>query len=148
MPGETTPERSARRWFPFLGPKGNPAGKYGTQDTAPPEGAGRAASREAPAPARQWPLLTVLGGTAAGLVVLAADAARVGTLIIGLALIAGAVLRWTLPSVGMLAVRSRFTDMITYGALGTVIVLLTMLAQPDPWLEIPWLEDVFHLMVR
>lgn len=148
MAGESTPERPARRRFPFFGSGSDPAGNYGTRDTARPEGGGRAAPREAPAPARQWPLLTVLGGTAAGLVVLAADAARVGTLLIGLALIAGAVLRWTLPSVGMLAVRSRFTDMVTYGVLGTVIVLLSMMAQPKPWLEIPWLEDVFHLMVR
>ncbi|MEU6082251.1 DUF3017 domain-containing protein [Streptomyces sp. NPDC047108] len=119
-----------------------------TRDTARPEGGGRAAPGDAPAPARQWPLLAVLGGTATGLLVVAADAARIGTLIIGLALIAGAVLRRVLPSVGMLAVRSRFTDMVTYGTLGVVIVLLAMMIQPDPWLEMPWLQDLIRAVVR
>ncbi|MEU9855952.1 hypothetical protein AB0E19_22000, partial [Streptomyces sp. NPDC047974] len=32
-----------------------------TTDTARPEGGGRAAGGDAPAPARQWPLLLVLG---------------------------------------------------------------------------------------
>ncbi|MEV6318374.1 DUF3017 domain-containing protein [Streptomyces sp. NPDC051776] len=119
-----------------------------TRDTARPEGGGRAAPGDAPAPARQWPLLAVLGGTAAGLLVVAADAARIGTLIIGLVLIAGAVLRRVLPSVGMLAVRSRFTDMVTYATLGVVIVLLAMMIQPDPWLEMPWLQDLIRAVVR
>ncbi|MGP3953964.1 DUF3017 domain-containing protein [Streptomyces sp. 7N604] len=119
-----------------------------TRDTARPEGGGRAASGDAPAPARQWPLLTVLGGTAAGLLVVTAGAVRIGIIIVGLALITGAVLRWALPEVGMLAVRSRFTDMVTYGALGFVIVMLAMMIQPDPWLDIPWLKDVVHFTVR
>lgn len=53
-------------------------------------------------------------------------------------------MRWILPSVGMLAVRSRFTDIATYGILGLVIVLLTMMAQPKPWLVIPFLKDTLH----
>ncbi|MGP3982018.1 DUF3017 domain-containing protein [Streptomyces sp. KR80] len=136
-PGQRSAETPRSRRFPRV-----------TQDTARPEGGGRAASGDAPAPARQWPLLSVLGGTAVGLVVVAADAVRIGTIIIGLALIAAAVMRRVLPSVGMLAVRSRFTDMVTYGALGVVIVLLAMMAQPNPWLEIPWLKDVVHFTVR
>jgi hypothetical protein len=131
---------------------GRPAGNRRfpgvTRDTARPEGGGRAASGDAPAPARQWPLLAVTGGTAAGLIMVAADVVRIGAIVIGLALIGGAVLRWTLPSVGMLAVRSRFTDMVTYGALGLVIALLAMMAQPKPWLEIPWLQAVVHFTVR
>ncbi|MER5971574.1 DUF3017 domain-containing protein [Streptomyces sp. NPDC002055] len=119
-----------------------------TRDTARPEGGGRAASGGAPAPARQWPLLAVIGGTAVGLLVVATDAGRAGTLIIGLSLIAAAVLRRVLPSVGMLAVRSKFTDMATYGGLGLVIVLLAMMIQPSPWLDIPWLEDVAHFSVE
>ncbi|MFG2195217.1 DUF3017 domain-containing protein [Streptomyces sp. NPDC048639] len=134
---EETPRPAGSRRFPRI-----------TRDTARPEGGGRAASGDAPAPARQWPLLAVLGGTATGLLVVAADAVRIGTLIIGLALIAGAVLRRVLPSVGMLAVRSRFTDMVTYGALGVVIVLLAMMIQPDPWLEMPWLQDLIRAVVR
>ncbi|WP_432094858.1 DUF3017 domain-containing protein [Streptomyces sp. bgisy100] len=119
-----------------------------TRDTARPEGGGRAASGGAPAPARQWPLIAVIGGTAVGLLVVATDAGRAGTLIIGLSLIAAAVLRRVLPSVGMLAVRSKFTDMATYGGLGLVIVLLAMMIQPNPWLDIPWLEDVAHFSVE
>ncbi|MBB5119589.1 DUF3017 domain-containing protein [Streptomyces eurocidicus] len=118
-----------------------------TRDTARPEGGGRAAPGDAPAPARQWPLLTVLGVTGVGLLVVSLDAFRVGTLLIGLAMIGGAVLRWALPSVGMLAVRSRFTDMITYGGLGVAILLLSLMAQPHPWVKIPFLEDVLHFTV-
>ncbi|MFE8942667.1 DUF3017 domain-containing protein [Streptomyces sp. NPDC003233] len=116
-----------------------------TRDTARPEGGGRAASGDAPAPARQWPLLVVLGGVALGLLLTALDAFRAGTLLIGVALLAGAVMRWILPSVGMLAVRSRFTDIATYGVLGLAIVLLAMMAQPNPWLQIPFLKDLLHV---
>ena len=118
-----------------------------TRDTARPEGGGRAAGGDAPAPARQWPMLAVLGVVALGLLVTALDAFRVGTLLIGAALLGGAVLRWILPSVGMLAVRSRFTDIATYGALGLAIVLLALMAQPRPWLEIPFLKDTLHFTV-
>lgn len=130
------PPRTSRR-FPRL-----------TRTTARPEGGGRAAPGDAPAPARQWPLLAVVGGAAIGLLVVAFGAARVGTLLVGLALIGGAVLRWARPSVGMLAVRSRFTDIVTYGVLGTLILLLSLMIQPGPWLDIPWLKDIVHLTVR
>ncbi|MBL1081399.1 DUF3017 domain-containing protein [Streptomyces actinomycinicus] len=115
-----------------------------TKDTARPEGGGRAAPGDAPAPARQWPLLVVLSTVALGLLLTALDAFRVGTLLIGAALLAGAVIRWALPSVGMLAVRSRFTDIATYGILGLAIVLLAMMVQPKPWLQIPFLKDFLH----
>ncbi|WP_436319611.1 DUF3017 domain-containing protein [Streptomyces syringium] len=119
-----------------------------TRDTARPEGGGRAAPGDAPAPARQWPLLAVLGATGLGLLLVAFDAFRVGTLLIGLAMIGGAALRWALPSVGMLAVRSRFTDIFTYGGLGVSIVLLALMAQPKAWLKIPFLDDILHFTVR
>ncbi|MFJ8093468.1 DUF3017 domain-containing protein [Streptomyces griseofuscus] len=129
---EGRPRRVTRR-FPLF-----------TRDTARPEGGGRAASGDAPAPARQWPLLVVLGTVALGLLLTAFDAFRVGTLLIGAALLAGAVLRWMLPGVGMLAVRSRFTDISTYGVLGLAIVLLALMAQPHPLLEIPFLSNTLH----
>ncbi|WP_406272323.1 DUF3017 domain-containing protein [Streptomyces sp. NBC_00191] len=123
-----------------------------TRDTARPEGGGRAAPGDASAPARQWPLLTVLALAGLGLVIVGTDAFgdafRVGTILIGVALITGAVLRRILPSVGMLAVRSRFTDMVTYGLLGTVIVLIALVTQPNPWLDVPFLEDAVHFTVR
>jgi hypothetical protein len=130
------PQRATRR-FPRI-----------TRDTARPEGGGRAASGAAPAPARQWPMLTVVAAVGLGLLLTAFDVFRFGTLLIGLGLLAGGVLRWTLPGVGMLAVRSRFTDLVTYGILGATIVLLAMMAQPDPWLEIPFLDDTLHFTIR
>ncbi|GAA1316732.1 hypothetical protein GCM10009647_046060 [Streptomyces sanglieri] len=123
-----------------------------TRDTARPEGGGRAASGDAPAPARQWPLLAVLCTAGIGLLIVAVDpfteAFRVGTMLIGAALIGGAVLRLVVPSVGMLAVRSRFTDLVTYGLLGFLIVMLALVAQPNPWLDIPFLEQAVHFTIR
>ncbi len=123
-----------------------------TRDTARPEGGGRAASGDAPAPARQWPLLTVLCTAGAGLLVVAldpfAEAFRIGVILIGAGLIAGAALRWAVPSVGMLAVRSRFTDLVTYGLMGTLIVLLALVAQPYPWLDVPVLEKAVRFAIR
>ncbi|MFF1925490.1 DUF3017 domain-containing protein [Streptomyces sp. NPDC058221] len=123
-----------------------------TQDTARPEGGGRAAGGDAPAPARQWPLLAVLCTAGVGLLIVASDpfaeAFRIGTILIGVALVGGAVLRLVIPSVGMLAVRSRFTDLVTYGLLGVLIVMLAMMAQPKPWLDIPFLENAVHFTIR
>ncbi|MFJ4005567.1 DUF3017 domain-containing protein [Streptomyces sp. NPDC090023] len=118
-----------------------------TKDTARPEGGGRAAAGDAPAPARQWPILVVLSSAGLGLLLIALDVTRVGLLLIGAALLAGAALRWTLPGVGMLAVRSRFTDIVTYGVLGLAIVLLALMAQPQPLLQLPFLKDTLHFTV-
>ncbi|MFC3582544.1 DUF3017 domain-containing protein [Streptantibioticus rubrisoli] len=138
QPSGTVPEpKPPSRRFPEV-----------TQDTARPEGGGRAAGGAAPAPARQWPLLTVLAGVALGLAITAAGGFRVGLIVVGGCLLLGAVLRWLLPEVGMLAVRSRFTDLITYGALGTAIVLLALMIQPKPILHLPFLDDIVHFAVR
>ncbi|WP_325052024.1 DUF3017 domain-containing protein [Streptomyces triticagri] len=134
-PGPGGPRRRSRR-FPRI-----------TRDTARPEGGGRAASGDAPAPARQWPMLTVLTITGLGLLITATGVFRVGTILIGVALLTGAVMRRVLPSVGMLAVRSRFTDMVTYGVLGVAITLLALMAQPNPVLEIPFLDDTLHFTI-
>ncbi|MER5344219.1 DUF3017 domain-containing protein [Streptomyces mirabilis] len=133
---EGKPRRTTRR-FPLF-----------TRDTARPEGGGRAAGGDAPAPARQWPILAVLSAVGLGLLLTALDVFRLGTILIGAALLAGAVMRWMVPDVGMLAVRSRFTDMLTYGVLGVAIVLLSLMAQPNPWLVIPFLDDTLHFTVR
>lgn len=119
-----------------------------TRDTARPQGGGRAAPGSAPATARQWPFLAVVGGVALGLLIVSLDGFRLGTALIGLSLLAGAGLRWALPEVGMLAVRSRFTDLLTYGGLGAVILLLSLMVQPDPWIKLPFLQDVVHFTVR
>ncbi|SCF96290.1 DUF3017 domain-containing protein [Streptomyces sp. Ncost-T10-10d] len=137
---------------PHSGPRPSRRFPSFTRDTARPEGGGRAASGDAPAPARQWPLLAVLCTAGIGLLIVAvapfAEAFRIGTMLIGVALIGGAVLRVVLPSVGMLAVRSRFTDLVTYGLLGFLIVMLALVAQPKPWLDIPFLEDAVHFTIR
>ncbi|MER8221923.1 DUF3017 domain-containing protein [Streptomyces sp. NPDC094143] len=135
-PGADGRPRRVTRRFPLF-----------TKDTARPEGGGRAASGDAPAPARQWPVLTVLGIAGLGLLITAFDQFRLGTLLIGVALLGGGALRWLLPDVGMLAVRSRFTDIVTCGVLGTVIVLLALMAQPHPLLQIPFLKDTLHFTV-
>lgn len=132
---EGRPRRVTRR-FPLF-----------TKDTARPEGGGRAASGEAFAPARQWPVLAVLGLVGLGLLVTAFGQFRLGTLLIGIALLGGGAMRWLLPDVGMLAVRSRFTDIVTYGVMGLAIVLLALMAQPNPWLQIPFLKDTLHFTV-
>ncbi|GGY71526.1 hypothetical protein GCM10010385_21660 [Streptomyces geysiriensis] len=126
------PRRTTRR-FPLF-----------TRDTARPEGGGRAAGGDAPAPARQWPVLTVVLLVGLGLLLTALDVFRWGTFLVGAALLLGAALRWTVPDVGMLAVRSRFTDIATYGVLGLSIALLALMAQPKPVLEIPFLKDTLH----
>ncbi|MEV6730092.1 MULTISPECIES: DUF3017 domain-containing protein [unclassified Streptomyces] len=118
-----------------------------TQDTARPEGHGRAAPGDALA-ARQWPMLSVLAATAVGLLLTALGHPRAGCLVIGVALITASVLRRVLPSVGMLAVRSRFTDMVTYGLLGVAITLLALVMEPRPLLEIPFLESAVRFTVR
>ncbi|MGW2703511.1 DUF3017 domain-containing protein [Streptomyces sp. NPDC001340] len=130
------PKRTTRRFPRF------------TRDTARPEGGGRAAPGNAPAPARQWPMLAVVGLVAIGLLVITLDTLRPGTLLVGVALLGGAVLRWLLPDVGMLAVRSRFTDVATYGVLGLVIVLLALMIQPDPLLKLSFLKDILHFTVK
>nr|WP_237667372.1 DUF3017 domain-containing protein [Streptomyces sp. KY70] len=153
-PSRTAPPPSpgARAGRQGVGPRKTRRFPLFTRDTARPEGGGRAASGDAPAPARQWPLLTVLGTAGAGLLIVAldpfAEAFRIGAILIGAALIAGAVLRWVVPAVGMLAVRSRFTDLVTYGLMGTLIVLLALVAQPNPWLDVPILENAVRFTIR
>ncbi|MFD7702531.1 DUF3017 domain-containing protein [Streptomyces caelestis] len=132
---EGRPRRTTRR-FPLF-----------TRDTARPEGGGRAAPGDAPAPARQWPILAVLLTVGLGLLLTALDQFRLGTLLVGVALLAGSLLRWLVPNVGMLAVRSRFTDIVTYAGLGLVIALLALMVQPNPLLEIPFLKDTLHFTV-
>jgi hypothetical protein len=119
-----------------------------TRDTARPEGGGRAAPGDAPAPARQWPILLVSAVAAIGLLLTALGMFRLGTTVVGAGLLLGAVLRWAVPHVGILAVRSRFTDVVTYGLLGAAIVLLSLMVQPEPKLELPFIKDLLHFTVN
>jgi hypothetical protein len=130
------PAKPRSRRFPVL-----------TRDTARPEGGTRAMGADHAAPYRQWPLLAVSGGVLLGLLLTIAEF-RSGCLVVGVSLLGGAGLRWWMPSVGMLAVRSRFTDMVTYGVLGFTIALLAMMAQPSPWVTIPFLREILHFSVQ
>jgi Protein of unknown function (DUF3017) len=118
-----------------------------TEGVLRPEGGRRAASGDAPAPARQWPMLAVLAGVGLGLLV-TLSSFRAGLLLVGGAVLAGGVLRAMVPNVGLLAVRSRFTDVVTLGVLGLGIVLLALMAMPRPILEMPWLTDALRFAVR
>jgi hypothetical protein len=80
---------------------------------------------------RQLPLLAVLVTVAAGLLLVALDHWRKGLVVIGLAMVAAAVLRLLVPlrRVGFLAVRSRPIDVVLTGATG---LLLTVIALAVP----------------
>ncbi|MFJ8432655.1 DUF3017 domain-containing protein [Kitasatospora sp. NPDC094019] len=123
-----------------------------TTGTLPPEGSAAALGRDHALPVRQWPITVVLLVVAAGLAVTwfagFQDGFKYGLLIIGGGVLLGALLRLVLPEVGMLAVRSRFTDVIVLTFLGLSIVLLTLMAQPNPWLELPLLDNIGQLIGR
>ncbi|MEV6208332.1 DUF3017 domain-containing protein [Kitasatospora sp. NPDC051914] len=119
-----------------------------TTGTLPPEGSAAALGRGHSLPARQWPISLVLAVAGLGILVTWAADFKIGLLIVGASLLLGAALRAALPEVGMLAVRSRFTDVGVLAFLGGVIVLLTLVAQPDPWLHLAWLDDIGRLVGR
>ncbi|AUG77676.1 hypothetical protein CFP65_2860 [Kitasatospora sp. MMS16-BH015] len=124
-----------------------------TTGTLPPEGSAAALGRSHTLPVRQWPITLVLGVAAVGLAITwfgsdLDNGFRYGLLTVGGSLLLGAVLRLVLPEVGLLAVRSRFTDVTLLTVLGGVIVVLTLVAQPDPWLSLPVLDNIGQLMGR
>ena len=77
---------------------------------------------------RQLPLLAVLIGVAAGLLLVAVGHWRVGLVVVGLALVGGAVLRLLLPlrRTGFLAVRSRTIDVVLLGGAGLVLAVIAL----------------------
>ncbi|WP_229758666.1 DUF3017 domain-containing protein [Peterkaempfera bronchialis] len=97
---------------------------------------------------RQWPITLVTAVVAGGLLITAADRFRAGAVIVGAALLLAALLRMLFPEVGMLAVRSRFTDVSVLCVLGGAIVLLALIAQPHPWLHFPFLDRMTGLLGR
>jgi hypothetical protein len=82
---------------------------------------------------RQLPLLAVLVGVGVGLLVVTVGRWRLGLVVMGLALVGGAVLRLLLPvrRVGFLAVRSRLTDVVLLAGAGVVLTVIA-LAIPGP----------------
>jgi Protein of unknown function (DUF3017) len=77
---------------------------------------------------RQLPLVAVLAAVAVGLLVVAIDRWRLGLVIVGLALVGGALLRLLLPvrRVGFLAVRSRTTDVVLMAGTGVVLAVTAL----------------------
>ena len=77
---------------------------------------------------RQLPLLAVLVVVAVGLLVVTFDHWRRGIVIVGLALIGGAVLRLLLPvrRVGFLAVRSRPVDVVLLAVTGLAVTVIVL----------------------
>ncbi|QMU72647.1 DUF3017 domain-containing protein [Streptacidiphilus sp. P02-A3a] len=113
-----------------------------TTGTFPPEGSAAAAGRSQPIPVRQWPIVIVLTMVGVGLAVTALNQFRPGVVTIGVALLVAGVLRVALPEVGMLAVRSRFTDVVVMGVLGTAIILLALASEPDPVITLPFVNEI------
>ena len=74
----------------------------------------------------ELPLAVVIAGAGVGLVIIALHHFRWGNLAISAAVLAGAIFRLVLPTrrAGLLAVRSRFTDVVTMGALGGALMVL------------------------
>jgi hypothetical protein len=78
---------------------------------------------------RQLPLLAVLVVVALGLLMVTFEHWRLGLVIIGLALIGGAVLRLLLPvrRAGFLAVRSRPVDVVLLAATGLAVAVIALM---------------------
>ncbi|TWF99570.1 DUF3017 domain-containing protein [Kitasatospora viridis] len=110
--------------------------------TLPPEGSGAAMDRDHALPVRQWPITLVFVVVGLGLVVTWAVDFRYGLLVLGAGFGIGALLRLLVPEVGLLAVRSRFTDVLVLLFFGTAIVLLALVAPQNPWLHLPALENI------
>ena len=77
---------------------------------------------------RQAPLLAALVSVAGGLFLVTLGHWRRGLVVIGLALVGTAVLRAVLPlrRVGLLAVRSRWADVLMLAGTGLAITVLTL----------------------
>ena len=83
---------------------------------------------------RQWPLLVVVAGVLLGLVVaFVGDATwRAGSLVIGAALLVGAVERLVLPrrGAGLLEVRGKAFDVAVLALAGVAVVVLALVVPP------------------
>jgi hypothetical protein len=77
---------------------------------------------------RQLPLLAVLATVAVGLLLVALDHWRKGLVVVGLALLAAALIRLLLPlrRVGFLAVRSRPIDVVLTGGAGLLLTIIAL----------------------
>lgn len=81
---------------------------------------------------RQWPLGIVLAGVGIAVVLIAVDRVRAGTIVLAGSLVLAFALRALLPGdrPGMLAVRSRATDLVVLGILAAGLVVLAVWGPP------------------
>lgn len=72
------------------------------------------------------PFLVVLVLVSVAVVLVLANRWRRGAVVLGLALLVGAVLRAALPEerAGLLAVRNRPSDVLTFGSLGLAVIVI------------------------
>ena len=88
----------------------------------------------APLPQRPWPLLVVVAGVVLGLVVTVLGEAtwRIGSLVVGAALLVGAVERLVLSdrAAGLLQVRSKAFDIAVLGLAGAAVVTVALWVPP------------------
>jgi Protein of unknown function (DUF3017) len=104
----------------------HPAATHGTTtDVAVPVRPARRRGRVARFVA-EVPMALVIIGAGVGLVVIAMHHFRWGSLAVAAAVLGGALFRLVLPTrtAGLLAVRSRFTDVVTMGVIGGALLVL------------------------
>jgi len=83
----------------------------------------------------EWPLILVLTGVLAGLlVVVLLDRFRRGTVLMGASVIMGMWLRAFLPEdrAGLLRVRRKWIDVLTLGVLGAGLTILALIVPQPP----------------
>lgn len=82
---------------------------------------------------RQWPITLVLIIVAASMLLVATNHFRRGSVLLSAGVLLAMFLRLLLPKdgVGWLAVRSRVTDVLTLGALGVALTVLSFWV-PEP----------------
>lgn len=103
--------------------------------TFTPEGG---ASPRGPGGLREWPAMLVFGCVIVALATAALNGFRIATVLIAGTFVLASVLRLCLQDVGVLAVRSRFTDIAVLMFLGLGVLILG-LSIPEPVIDLPWI---------
>ncbi|MGC0422562.1 DUF3017 domain-containing protein [Embleya sp. AB8] len=99
-----------------------------------PEGG---ASLAGPGPLREWPAMVVFGCLIAALLTAALNGFRIAAILIAGTFLVAAILRLFVSDVGVLAVRSRFTDVGMLLFFGAAVLFLG-LSIPNPLVDLPW----------
>lgn len=80
----------------------------------------------------QWPLAAVLATMGVSFVFVALDEFRLGSVLLGVSVLLAFALRLVLPDsrIGLLAVRTKRTDLIVLGALGVALTIFALWVPP------------------